>query len=1416
MRQTSGVYRSIENMAYGTFGFGDKAGMLTPDSVNSLKSAISGLNAEQAALALSTKGLTAEQQKQVLVEAGLLSSSERMSASMVSEALTHSTLSKTKQEELLIDIGLMNADTKEIISTNAVTESKLREALAEKGIKGAKADTLIASILQTGQNTKEALSWDVLRTKIKKAAIEKLKWLVTTPAGWATLTIGVIIGVTAAVVNYNKKLEESRQEMIETGKEAAKYTKDLDGLIEEYRKLGEDGKLDNSDREQAYNIQQQINELLGDEVDYINLANGKYEDQLKLLKKLQYQKANDKSSDIKDAKDSAEDSLMDKKIYVDSGFYKSATESEAISNLLQNNGFEKYLQTDINNQKKYFGYKADSVEDVIMAYNDMVKVRDIIRDQYEDEIKSGGELEDFYNNLKEKINELSDGVAKYKEAMSDYNINEAVKLFNETNFGNIKGAFIDSEEAMTAWITSMINADNVSDGVQAELIGLAQTWYPQYTKQINEAVEAEAKKVAQDALADKSLAGNIQGLKDAASSLGITEGAMIDLVLAEIRFNKNNLNVSQKISALKELAVWAGVAEEKIDSIMSVNGKSSGDEKKVWAERNNFEIIGTDKVDKKWTYNGKEYYSWAYRDKTTGEIYDDIDSANAVLLDKAIQEEIDKFGSVKINTPYTPTTTDKDNKPDYKDPTDAIINRINLRPKELEKQEQSIEDAIELSELGGDVDSFILGELNKLGDGGSVNLSLRPQIDTEELNKKGWDAGEGFATVFSSAISNTDFDDLIPENAEDTVAINFTPIIVDPATGEFKGVLSEDELYSYAHDVLAGVREDDLNLQIGAKFEGEDAIDKAVSAGERIHNLHEGLLAENDYEKQISLTNDKLNVQKQRVDALKTANDELHQMAEDLRNSTPDWDEESWFDSQGEATEAYLNLYNNSTKEQQEALSDQFDKLSKLKKAWYENDEDRLALEKDILDTEKEILDLREENFNKATDFHSSYFDSRISILEAQYELENSIAEARHELNKELETSKTMYEYLDEETRELLFNQEDYNELAEELLSIEKRGARLQRQYERDLENATLETVEEITANYERQYETLMKSYEIAKADLEIAKKKQQLNNVLNERNVRMFLDGQWRWVANTEEVARAKSELADAEYAKRVAKAGLKQQESINNLTLQQDQLGIVVKKFENGVITLDEAIIDAAEAIDKLPKALQEMYQNASKGSTSSSSGDGSSSFKGSSSGGGNKSSSSSGGNSSSTMNITVKTGDILPESAGGKITITPFSGGDSSSNGVNTTDQYVTSGSGIINSNPNWDGKKKGSVGIEKHADGTRYTPGGLTLMGEEGSEIYITASGRLIPINQPTIGNIPSGGVVFNREQMNGIRSLWDMSNMKLTSDKTQIERQPQQIDQSQDNRIIINGMTVDSGSSDGQALISALRRYVSNH
>ena len=434
--------------------------------------------------------------------------------------------------------------------------------------------------------------------------------------------------------------------------------------------------------------------------------------------------------------------------------------------------------------------------------------------------------------------------------------------------------------------------------------------------------------------------------------------------------------------------------------------------------------------------------------------------------------------------------------------------------------------------------------------------------------------------------------------------------------------------------------------------------------------------------------------------------------------------------------------------------------------------------------------DALKEEFSKATDLANTYKDSQKTLLQSHFDVENSIAEARHEINKELETSKTMYEYLDEETRKLLFNQEDYNKLNNELKRIENESLRLQSEYDDKLRRSTLETVESITSEYQMQYETLMKSYEIAKADLEIAKKKQKLNNVLNERNVRMFINGSWQWVANTEDVANAKAELADAEYAKRVEESGLAQQNSINELTRQQDALGVVVKKFENGVINLDEAVYLASQAIGDIPNAVASMFSNIKNSSSSTSS-------KKNSSG-------------SSDWRATVYNANDYAAGINSALANGDIDGALTANKIRNEKIDYL----GL-------DAEKWSDEDIKRrakgHATGTRYTPGGLTLMGEDGFEAYVTSNGQLIPINQPSIGNIPSGGVVFNADQMKNLRTLWDMSNLNLSVNKGYLNKmQPHQVDQSQNNSITINGMVVDRGSSDGQALINALRRYVGNH
>lgn len=119
-------------------------------------------------------------------------------------------------------------------------------------------------------------------------------------------------------------------------------------------------------------------------------------------------------------------------------------------------------------------------------------------------------------------------------------------------------------------------------------------------------------------------------------------------------------------------------------------------------------------------------------------------------------------------------------------------------------------------------------ELEQFEKGGNVDLHVRPVIDSSELEKAGWDnVKEGIATVYSGTYSNED----------ETVFANFTPIIVDE-NGDFKGILSPTALQEYAEGVLNGTRIDSDKLQIGATFEGEDAVKQAEKAGERISAIH--------------------------------------------------------------------------------------------------------------------------------------------------------------------------------------------------------------------------------------------------------------------------------------------------------------------------------------------------------------------------------------------------------------------------------------------------------------------------------------------------------------------------------------------------------------------------------------------------
>lgn len=648
---------------------------------------------------------------------------------------------------------------------------------------------------------------------------------------------------------------------------------------------------------------------------------------------------------------------------------------------------------------------------------------------------------------------------------------------------------------------------------------------------------------------------------------------------------------------------------------------------------------------------------------------------------------------------------------------------------------------------------------------------------------------------------------------------------------------------------------------------------------------------------------DKLEEQSQRIYSL--AQSEIDKNLSDIdkyigaRNFYNDWDD--FGDSEVNAIKRQIQYLDAAYKQKLISYEEYTEKVADYTQKMY-------SVAKDAMIEEVSKLI---EDYEEMKNLESSQLNSQKTLLQSYYDVINAISEAQHEINKELAASKSMYEYLNEETRELLFNQEDYNALNKELLDIQLAAEELQKQYQEDILNASTETIAEITSQYQMQYETMMKKYEIAKAELDVAKKRQKLDNVLAERNTRMFVNGQWQWVAKTQDVIDAKNELAEAEIEKKKQEVSLEQTEAINSLTSQINSLETDLSKVRKywsdmqemlngesdevakalreisqvsspelkkvinttgGTITsfsgtLSEStetmfniingergfgtmaanistIITDLEGYSNAIKALtatinntEPDYSSVSKGNTYKVNPDGKApaGLKV-----GDKVVTAAGTYKIDSVNAdgsyeSTRINDVTTDTYKGSYANPPSSssGGSSSSSGGSSSSKGNNSSKGDSSGSPDVGSKLNGGtvayIGtasdgtkvyydkngntLARYASGTGYTKSGLSLMGEEGLEAFITNDGRFIPISQPTIGNIGAGGIVFNREQMANLRNLWDLSNLSKISplvSPSNANSQSTVID----NSIHINGLTV--GEQGNEDWINGLRRYVTTH
>lgn len=313
-------------------------------------------------------------------------------------------------------------------------------------------------------------------------------------------------------------------------------------------------------------------------------------------------------------------------------------------------------------------------------------------------------------------------------------------------------------------------------------------------------------------------------------------------------------------------------------------------------------------------------------------------------------------------------------------------------------------------------------------------------------------------------------------------------------------------------------------------------------------------------------------------DTIKDAKDEIKRIEEeaDIKIKALDKEQEKVekiHDSVGELNDAW--------KDNQEAIRDALKELHDLVK----------SMRDELLDDITEQLEKAVDRTNKSLEKSVTRMEQLVTIQEKSNDILNETIDTQQELDSELQASLDSFEYLDEQMRELMFNEDDYKVLSETLTGIQNDVASIWEDHYKQIDELTDDTMykaEYITAETERQLDMKMREYELAKAELDVAKARTNLQNVKNERNVRMFVGGQWIWTADPNAVKDAQQQLADAEREKNRIEREAEQQRLLDKMNKMIDSDNLQIDENNELLERIQEAIEEQTTEVKSIEDAL------------------------------------------------------------------------------------------------------------------------------------------------------------------------------------------------------------------------------------
>lgn len=284
-----------------------------------------------------------------------------------------------------------------------------------------------------------------------------------------------------------------------------------------------------------------------------------------------------------------------------------------------------------------------------------------------------------------------------------------------------------------------------------------------------------------------------------------------------------------------------------------------------------------------------------------------------------------------------------------------------------------------------------------------------------------------------------------------------------------------------------------------------------------------------------------------------------------------------------------------------------YDSVSQLNDAWKDNQEaireslqelnDRVkSIRDELIDDIMEQLERAVDKMNTSIEKDVTRLEQLKQVQESYNDILNDTIDTQQELEDELKANMDSYQYLDDTMRQLMFNEDDYKQLSGVIEGIQSDIANIWENHYNQIQNLTEDEMykaEYITNETERQLAAKQKEYDLAKAELDVAKAQTNLNNVKNERNTRIFANGEWQWVANAENVRNAQQQLMEAEREKTRLEREAEQQLLIDAMDKMIDSDNLQIDKNNELLEKIQDAIEKEAEEV----KSIEEALMNADK---------------------------------------------------------------------------------------------------------------------------------------------------------------------------------------------------------------------------